>query len=87
MWGNVMKANAEVLRRIEQRAGELALIHGGQPTEHDRNHAARELLGLQTLLEPDDPVKSARLVESEQLPLWWFSPEAPSMSGAASARA
>jgi len=68
-----MKANAEVLRRIEQRAGELAMIHGGQANEHDWSHAARELLGLQTLLEPDDPLKSARQVESDQLPPFCFS--------------
>jgi len=81
-----MKANAEVLRRIEQRAGELAMIHGGEATDHDWSHAERELLGLQTLFEPDDPLKSACQVESKQPPLWWLSPPATPFCGAMSAR-
>ena len=45
---------------IKQRAGELALNHGKHPEDADEREytrAKRELLGLQTLPEPDDPLK------------------------------
>ena len=52
-----MKANADIRHRIEERAAELAMIHGGKPTPEDWTHSARELLGLQTLSDPDDPLR------------------------------
>ena len=59
-----MKANFEMRRRIEQRAAELAMIHGREPTPEDWAHASRELLGLQTLQDPDDPMQCADPVEA-----------------------
>jgi hypothetical protein len=44
---------------IRQRAGELALNHGKRPEDADAEEyrrAKRELLGLQTLPDPDDPL-------------------------------
>ena len=45
-------------QRIRRRAGELAMNRGRRADESSRSdvmHAERELLGLQTLPNPDDP--------------------------------
>jgi hypothetical protein len=46
-------------KRIRKRAEELAMNRGmaaNQATEHDVRRAERELLGLQTLPNPEDPL-------------------------------
>ena len=53
------KATTRKWEMIKQRAGELALNHGKRAEDADATEyrrAKRELLGLQTLPEPDDPL-------------------------------
>lgn len=52
------RATRSKLQKIRKRAGELAMNRGrsaDEPSHHDVAHAERELLGLQTLPNPDDP--------------------------------
>jgi hypothetical protein len=45
-------------QKIRKRAGEIAVNQGRrahEPSGTDVTHAERELLGLQTLPDPDDP--------------------------------
>ncbi|MHC1762781.1 MAG: DUF2934 domain-containing protein [Verrucomicrobiia bacterium] len=56
-------ANAAKQQRIHRRAGELANIHGrppDQPAQEDWTEAERELLGLQTMADPDKPSTAHR---------------------------
>jgi len=55
-----MNANHEPWRRIEERAGELALLHGGKPTPQDWAHATRELLELAPLAGTTDIMNCIR---------------------------
>ncbi|HKQ36557.1 MAG TPA: hypothetical protein VJ063_00685 [Verrucomicrobiae bacterium] len=53
-----VRASRGKLQKIQKRAGELALNRGRraeEPSHNDVTHAERELLGLQTLPNPDDP--------------------------------
>jgi hypothetical protein len=53
------RASREKWRKIQKRAGELAMNQGkaaAEPSEHHVRRAERELLGLQTMLNPDDPL-------------------------------
>jgi hypothetical protein len=52
------RASADKARKIRKRAGELAMNRGQpphEPSREDVRRAQRELLGLQTLPNPDDP--------------------------------
>jgi len=52
------RASDDKRQKIRKRAGELAMNHGRpahEPSATDVTHAERELLGLQTLPNPDDP--------------------------------
>ena len=54
----VEKASPEKWKEIHQRAGELAMNEGKRPREAKEEHlrrAKRELLGLQTLPDPENP--------------------------------
>ena len=58
------RATQEKWRKIRQRAGELALNRGKstkEPSNDDIRRAERELLGLQTLPNPDEPLTKKRL--------------------------
>jgi hypothetical protein len=58
-----VRANAEKRRKIRDRAGELALNRGKAANEisnEDVRRAERELLGLQTLPNPDEPLTQQR---------------------------
>jgi hypothetical protein len=50
-----VRISTETWKRIERRAQELAMIHGGQPTPRDWTHAARELLEF-PICDPSQPV-------------------------------
>lgn len=57
------KAGPEKLKQISRRAGELAMNQGKRPAEAEKGHvrrAKRELLGLQTLPNPDNPLDSKK---------------------------
>ena len=52
------RASDDKRRKIRKRAGEVAMNQGRpahEPSRADVTHAERELLGLQTLPNPDDP--------------------------------
>jgi|KBSSwiStaDraftv2_1062776.scaffolds.fasta_scaffold10281171_1 hypothetical protein len=52
------RASADKAHKIRKRAGELAMNRGQpahEPSYEDVRRAERELLGLQTLPNPDDP--------------------------------
>src|SRR5881409_2162705 len=52
------RASDDKRQEIRKRAGELAMNQGKpahEPSSNDITHAERELLGLQTLPNPDDP--------------------------------
>jgi hypothetical protein len=52
------RASPEKWKNVHRRAGELALNEGDKPKEVKEKHlrrAKRELLGLQTLRNPDKP--------------------------------
>jgi len=53
------KASSEKRKQINRRASELAMTQGkrrGEVEEHHVRRAKRELLGLQTLPDPDNPL-------------------------------
>ena len=53
------RAGSAKRKRIHRRASELAMSQGkGKAGESDLRRAKRELLGLQTLPDPDDPMSS-----------------------------
>jgi hypothetical protein len=57
------KASPETWKKIRRRAGELAGNEGKRPqdaNEEHLRHAKRELLGLQTLSDPENPDSGAR---------------------------
>ena len=52
------RASPEKWKKVHRRAGELAMNEGTRPKEAKEKHlrrAKRELLGLQTLPDPDKP--------------------------------
>jgi len=54
------RASPEKWEKVRRRAGELALNEGkpaGAAQEKHLRRAKRELLGLQTLTDPDNPLK------------------------------
>jgi hypothetical protein len=54
------RASPEKWKRIRTRAGELAVLERKQPGEVKGKHlrrAKQELLGLQTMLDPDNPLR------------------------------
>jgi len=58
------RATQDKWQRIRKRAGELAMNQGkpaDEPSSSDVTHAERELLGLQTLPNPDDPLATKPL--------------------------
>ena len=53
------RASPQKWKRIRKRAGELAVLERKEPGEVKEKHlrrAKRELLGLQTMPDPDNPV-------------------------------
>ena len=59
----VEKASPEKWKEIQERAGELAVNEGKAPGEAKEEHlrrAKRELLGLQTLSDPENPASLGR---------------------------
>ena len=53
------RASRDKWQKIHKRAGELAMNRGkaaDEPSDHDVRRAERELLGLQTLPNPEDPL-------------------------------
>ena len=59
-----VRAGEDKRRKIRQRACELAMNRGrrlNEVSEEDVRRAERELLGLQTLPDPDNPLGSKRL--------------------------
>jgi hypothetical protein len=57
------KASPEKWRRVSRRAGEVAMNEGKRPEEIQERHvrrAKRELLGLQTLPDPDNPLAQSK---------------------------
>jgi hypothetical protein len=57
------KASPEKWSRVSRRAGEVAMNEGKRPEEIQERHvrrAKRELLGLQTLPDPDNPLAQSK---------------------------
>jgi len=57
------KASPEKWKKIRRRAGEMATNEGKRPedaNEENMRHAKRELMGLQTLSDPENPDSGAR---------------------------
>ena len=60
---NSEKANPETWKKIRRRAGEMATNEGKRAedaSEEHMRHAKRELMGLQTLSDPENPGSGAR---------------------------
>jgi hypothetical protein len=61
------RASPRKWKRIRKRAGELAVLERKQHGEVKKKHlrrAKRELLGLQTMPDPDDPVATLNRAET-----------------------